>query len=157
MANQIDRASVRTTLTYSLTSRFSAGVEYNPRAGKVSPLANLLAMRETRNRPALILGTSSDRIGTPSGQAFYATFSKNLKRETGLPIAPYGGVVYGTYQEKVRPIGGLNIGFSETVTSLVIFDGVHVHPTFNVSLKSHTISFLLIRGRDPGLSYSVAF
>ena len=157
MANQIDRASVRTTLTYSLTSRFSAGVEYNPRAGKVSPLANLLAMRETRNRPALILGTSSDRIGTPSGQAFYATFSKNLKRETGLPIAPYGGLVYGTYQEKVRPIGGLNIGFSESVTSLVIFDGVHVHPTFNVSLKSHTISFLLIRGRDPGLSYSVAF
>ena len=157
MANQIDRASVRTTLTYWLTSRFSAGVEYNPRAGKVSPLANLLAMRETRNRPALILGTSSDRIGTPSGQAFYATFSKNLKRETGLPIAPYGGVVYGTYQGKVRPIGGLNIGFSETVTSLVIFDGVHVHPTLNLSLKSHTISFLLIRGKDPGLSYSVAF
>ncbi len=157
MANQIDRASLRTTLTYWLTSRFSAGVEYNPRAGKVSPLANLLAIRETRNRPALILGTSSDRIGTPSGQAFYATFSKNLKRETGLPIAPYGGVVYGTFEEKVRPIGGLNIGFSETVTSLVIFDGVHVHPTFNLSLKSHTVSFLLIRGRDPGLSYSVAF
>ena len=157
MANQIDRASVRTTLTYWLTSRFSTGVEYNPRAGKVSPLANFLAIRETSHRPALILGTSSDRIGTPSGQAFYATFSKNLKRETGLPIAPYGGVVYGTYQGKVRPIGGLNIGFSETVTSLVIFDGVHVHPTFNISLKSHTVSFLLIRGRDPGLSYSVAF
>ena len=57
----------------------------------------------------------------------------------------------------MRPIGGLNVGFSESVTSLVIFDGVHVHPTFNVSLKSHTISFLLIRGRDAGLSYSVAF
>ena len=148
---------MRTTLTYWLTSRFSAGVEYNPRAGGVSPLANLLAIRETRNRPALVLGTSSDRIGTPSGQAFYATLSKNLKRETGLPIAPYGGVVYGTYEDNVRPIGGLNVGFSESVTSLVIFDGVHVHPTFNVSLKSHTISFLLIRGRDAGLSYSVAF
>jgi len=148
---------VRTTLTYWLTSRFSAGVEYNPRAGRVSPLANLLAIRETGNRPALVVGTSSDRIGTPSGQAFYATLSKNLKRETGLPIAPYGGVVYGTYEGKVRPIGGLNVGFSESVTSLLIFDGVHVHPTFNVSLKSHNISFLLIRGRDPGLSYSVVF
>ena len=148
---------MRTTLTYWLTSRFSAGVEYNPRAGRVSPLANFLAIRETRNRPALVLGTSSDRIGTPSGQAFYATLSKNLKRETGLPIAPYGGVVYGTYEDKMRPIGGLNVGFSESVTSLVIFDGVHVHPTLNVSLKSHTISFLLIRGRDAGLSYSVAF
>lgn len=148
---------MRTTLTYWLTSRFSAGVEYNPRAGRVSPLANLLAIRETRNRPALVVGTSSDRIGTPSGQAFYATLSKNLKRETGLPIAPYGGVVYGTYEDKVRPIGGLNVGFTESVTSLLIFDGVHVHPTFNVSLKSHTISFLLIRGRDAGLSYSVVF
>ncbi|MCY4586850.1 MAG: hypothetical protein OXB98_12505 [Bryobacterales bacterium] len=148
---------MRTTLTYWLTSRFSAGVEYNPRAGRVSPLANLLAIRETGNRPALVVGTSSDRIGTPSGQAFYATLSKNLKRETGLPIAPYGGVVYGTYEGKVRPIGGLNVGFSESVTSLLIFDGVHVHPTFNVSLKSHNISFLLIRGRDPGLSYSVVF
>ena len=148
---------MRTTLTYWLTSRFSAGVEYNPRAGRVSLLANLLAIRETRNRPALVMGTSSDRIGTPSGQAFYATLSKNLKRETGLPIAPYGGVVYGTYEDKVRPIGGLNVGFSESVTSLVIFDGVHVHPMFNVSLKSHTISFLLIRGRDTGLSYSVVF
>ena len=132
-------------------------MEYNPRAGRVSPLANLLAIRETRNRPALVVGTSSDRIGTPSGQAFYATLSKNLKRETGLPIAPYGGVVYGTYEDKVRPIGGLNVGFTESVTSLLIFDGVHVHPTFNVSLKSHTISFLLIRGRDAGLSYSVVF
>ena len=148
---------MRTTLTYWLTSRFTAGVEYNPRAGRVSPLANLLAIRETGNRPALVVGTSSDRIGTPSGQAFYATLSKNLKRETGLPIAPYGGVVYGTYEGKVRPIGGLNVGFSESVTSFLIFDGVHVHPTFNVSLKSHNISFLLIRGRDPGLSYSVVF
>ena len=89
-------------MTYWLSSRFSAGLEYNPRVGKVSPLANLLAIRETRNRPALMLGTSSDRIGTPSGQAFYATFSKNLKRETGLPIAPYGGVVYGTHEGKTR-------------------------------------------------------
>jgi hypothetical protein len=47
-----------------------------------------LAIPETDRRPALILGTSSDRIGTPDGQSFYATFSKNLKRETELPIAP---------------------------------------------------------------------
>lgn len=124
-------------------------MEYNPRVGRASPLANLLAIREARNRPALVVGTSSDRIGTPSGQAFYATLSKNLKRETGLPISPYGGVAYGTYEGEVRAIGGLNVGFSESVTSLLIFDGVHVHPTFNVSLKHHTISFLLIRGGTP--------
>ena len=38
IANQIPRASVRTTLTYRFVPRFSAGIEYNPRAGKASGL-----------------------------------------------------------------------------------------------------------------------
>lgn len=157
IANQIPRASVRTTLTYKLLPGFSGGVEYNPRAGKASPLANWLAVSETARRPALILGTSSDRIGTPSGQAFYATLSKNLRRETGLPIAPYAGAAYGTYQHRWRPIGGLNIGFFEQLSALVIFDGVHVHPLLNFSHQRHVVSFLMIRGRHPGVSYSISF
>lgn len=157
IANQIPRASVRTTLTYKILPTLSAGVEYNPRARKASPLANWLAVSETRRRPALILGTSSDRIGTPSGQSFYATLSKNLRRETGLPIAPYGGLAYGTYQDRLRPIGGLSIGFTEKFTSLIIFDGVHVHPMLNYSHGTHAFSLLFVRGRHPGLSYSVSF
>lgn len=157
VANQIKRASVRTTLTYRLLPALSAGVEYNPRAGKASPLANWLAVSETKNAPAVILGTSSDRIGTPSGQSFYGTVSKNLKRETKLPIAPYFGVAYGTYESRFRPIGGLSIGFTEQLTSLIIFDGVHVHPLLNYSYKRHAFSFILVRGRNPGVSYSIAF
>jgi hypothetical protein len=157
IANQIPRASVRTTLTYRFHHRFSAGIEYNPRADKVSPLANVLVMPETAKRPALIAGTSSDRIGTPEGQSFYATFSKNLKRETKLPIAPYVGVAYGTYEDRFRPIGGLNIGFTEQFTALVIFDGVHVHPLLSYSHGRHVFSFLMVRGRNPGVSYSISF
>ena len=63
IANQIPRASVRTTLTYKFLPKLSGGIEYNPRADKVSPLANWLAISETKNRPALILGTVTlDRI-----------------------------------------------------------------------------------------------
>ncbi len=157
----IRRAGLRSTLTYRITPRVQAGVEVNPRSekdgGKVGPLFNWLAVPETLRRPAVIVGTSSDRIGTPSGQAFYATASKNLKRETKLPIAPYGGVVYGTHEDRLRPIGGLNVGFTEQVTSLVIFDGVHVHPLLNFGWRQHMFSFVLIRGRHPGVSYSVAF
>ena len=83
IANQIDRAKWRNTLTYRFHPRFTAGVEYNPLAGKVSPLANLVALTETHSRHAVIVGTSSDRIGTPSGQSFYATLSKSLKNFTG--------------------------------------------------------------------------
>ncbi len=157
MANQIPRAGTRTTLTYRFHPRFTAGLEYNPRADKVSPLANWLAIDETLRRPAVILGTSSDRIGTPSGQSYYATVSKNLKRETGLPIAPYIGVAYGTYEDRLRAIGGTSIGFTERLNAMLIFDGVHLHEMITYARGRHAFSFILIRGNDPGVSYSITF
>jgi hypothetical protein len=154
---QIPRASLRTTLTYRINSRLLGGIEYNPRAEKASPLANWIAVQETAHGPAVIVGTSSDRIGTPSGQSFYVTASKNLKRETKLPIAPYLGAAYGTYEDKLRPIGGVNIGFTEQLTGLVIFDGVHVHEMLSYSYQRHVFSFVLVRGAHPGVSYSIGF
>jgi hypothetical protein len=155
----VRRAQLRTTLTYRLTPRLQAGIEVNPRSTeeKANPLVNWLAIPETANTPAVIVGTSSDRIGTPAGQSFYTTASKNLKRETKLPIAPYFGVAYGTYQDRLRYIGGLNIGFTEQLGALVIFDGVHVHLLVNFSFKQHVFSFILVRGKEPGLSYSLSF
>ena len=157
IANQIDRAKWRNTLTYRFHTRFTAGIEYNPLAGKVSPIANLLAITETHGRPALILGTSSDRIGTPSGQSFYATLSKNLKHHTGLPVAPYIGVAYGTFDDRARAIGGLNINFTERWSSTILFDGVRVHPLLNYTYGRHQFGFILERGRNPGGSYSISF
>ena len=157
----VPRASVRTTLTYRLHPRLTAGVEVNPRAdhvnGRVGPLFNWLAVKETENRPALILGTSSDRIGTPDGQSFYATVSKNLKRETGLPIAPYAGVAYSTYEHRWLPLAGLNVNFTRNISSTVIFDGVRVHPLVNYTLGRHAFSFLLAFSNRPGISYSISF
>ena len=157
IANQIDRAKWRHTLTYRFHPRITAGVEYNPLAGKVSPIANVVALTETEKRPALILGTSSDRIGTPSGQSFYVTLSKNLRRETGLPIAPYVGIAYGTYEDRFRAIGGLNINFNERWSSTVIFDGVRVHPLVNYANGRHAFSFIMEKGRNPGMGYSISF
>jgi hypothetical protein len=157
IANQIDRARWRNTLTYRFHPRFTFGVEYNPIAGKASPLANVVALAETAKRPALILGTSSDRIGTPSGQSFYATLSKSLERETGLPVAPYIGIAYGTYDDRLRPIGGINIYFRERWSSTILFDGVRVHPLVNYTHGRHQFGVMFERGRNPGLSYSISF
>lgn len=157
IANQIDRATWRNTLTYRFHPRFTAGVEYNPLAKKVSPLANLVAMTETHTRPALILGTSSDRIGTSSGQSFYATLSKNLKHYTGLPVAPYVGVAYGTFEDRARVIGGLNINLSERWSSTILFDGVRIHPLLNYTYGKHQFGVIFERGRNPGTSYSISF
>jgi hypothetical protein len=40
---------------------------------------------------------------------------------------------------------------------LVIFDGVHVHEMLSFSFQRHVFSFVLIRGRHPGASYSISF
>jgi hypothetical protein len=157
IAKQIDRATWRNTLTYRFHPRFTAGIEYNPLAGKVSPLANLVALTETHHRPAIIIGTSSDRIGTPSGQSFYLTLSKSLKHLTDLPMSPYVGVAYGTYEHRTRVIGGLNITFGERWSSTILFDGVRVHPIVNYTYGRHQFGVIMERGRHPGASYSISF
>jgi hypothetical protein len=157
----VPRAQWRMTLTYRFHPSLTAGVEVNPRAdragGRVSPLLNWLAVKETGKRPALILGTSSDRIGTPDGQSFYATFSKNLKRETKLPIAPYAGVAYSTHDHRWLPLGGLNVQFTPSFSSTLIFDGVRAHPMLNYTRGRHAFSFVLAFANKPGVSYSVTF
>lgn len=153
----INRARWRNTLTYRPFSRLTVGVEYNPLARDVRPLVNFLAVTETENRPAVMLGTSSDRIGTPEGQSYYVTVSKNLKSWTNLPVAPYAGVAYSSFEHRFLPIGGVNVSFSERWSSLVIFDGVKVSPTLSYSRGRHVFSFVLARGNRAGMSYSVSF
>ncbi|MCS6804742.1 MAG: hypothetical protein RMM98_07725 [Acidobacteriota bacterium] len=149
---------MRTTLTYRLWPQLSVGVEYNPRADDVGLLVNWIALSETARRPALIFGTSSDRIGTPSGRSLYLTLSKDLSEQVRLPIAPYGGVAYSTYEDRFLPIGGLFVRFPYNMSSLVIFDGVKVHPTWSFTLKQrHIFTFVLAQGRNPGFSYSISF
>jgi hypothetical protein len=157
LSGQVPRASVRATLTYRFHPRLTAGVEYNPRVGEVAPIANFLAVTETERRPALMFGTSSDRIGTPSGQSFYGIVSKNLKRQTGLPIAPYAGLAYGTFEDRLRPVGGLNVYFNDKFSTTITYNGVHVHPIFNFAYDRHVLSLVMVRGRDPGMSYSISF
>ena len=40
---------------------------------------------------------------------------------------------------------------------MAMFDGVHVHPLVNFNYERHVFTFLLVRGREPGLSYSISF
>lgn len=72
-------------------------------------------------------------------------------------MAPYVGVAYGTYEDKARVIGGVNVRLGERLSSLAIFDGVHLHPTLTYSHGRHGLSLILARSKHPGLSYNVRF
>jgi hypothetical protein len=149
---------VRATLMYRVHPQFHIGLEYNPKVGEVHPLITFIPVTETLNRPAVIFGISSDRIGTPHGTSVYLTTSKDLEHWTGLPVAPYGGIVYSSYDKKYRAIGGLNIRFHPRVTSLVQFDGVKVHPGITYTFNDiHALTFLMIRGKEPGMTYTFSF
>ena len=112
---------------YSGDPRVELGIEFNPKAEQVSPLANVRVLNETASRPAVMVGTSSDRIGTPSGRAYFATLSKDLERATGLPVAPYLGAAYGEFEDETKAIGGLHVRWSDRWTSTHLWDGYNLH------------------------------
>jgi hypothetical protein len=158
---EADRPKLRTTLTYRFTPTFTAGVEYNPLANDVGPIANWVAMTETDTRPALIVGTSSDRIGTSHGRAFYATFSKDLETWTGLPVAPYAGVSYGTFDDELVGIGGLRIRWSERITTTHLWDGHDLHHVIETPLGERATLGLVVVDLDGhvdvGVTFSIGF
>lgn len=123
----VDRARLRLTATYAVNERLAVGLEYNPLDDDLGPLVNLRVLDETENRPALMLGTSSDRIGTPSGRAYYATFSKDVEAHLGLPVAPYIGASFGEFEDEWELIGGLHVRWAEKWSSTHLWDGVNLH------------------------------
>lgn len=156
-----DRARLRGTLTYRFAPTFTAGIEYNPIANDVGPIANWLALPETESRPALIFGTSSDRIGTPHGRAFYGTFSKDLYGWTGLPVAPYVGASFGTFDDELVAIGGLSILWFDSFTTTTLWDGHNLHNLLEVPIGDRQSVGLVVVDVDDrvdvGLTYSFGF
>jgi hypothetical protein len=138
----VDRARTRLTLTRAVGDRLRVGIEANPEGDDYGLLANWRLLDETTRTPALIVGTSSDRIGTPSGRAYFATVSKDLEHTTGLPVAPYLGAAFGEYDDRWRLIGGLGVRWTEHLSSTNLWDGVHLH---------HTLTWTSGSGRRLGL------
>ena len=83
----MERPRWRFTLNYRIHQKLQFGVEYNPVTKEVSPLFNLFLMTEGEGiwRPALFLGTSSDRIGSPPDkQAYFLMWSSKNGHEVKL-------------------------------------------------------------------------
>jgi hypothetical protein len=123
----VDRARVRFTAAYSVTERLTLGVEANPKDDDYGVIANYRVWDETDLRPALILGTSSDRIGTPSGRTYYAMLAKDLSEIVGLPIAPYIGTGFGEFEDEWELLGGVRIAWLERLSTTHMWDSENLH------------------------------
>lgn len=153
----IERAKLRATLLYRLSQDLHVGVEYNPLADEVGLLANYRAVRETRDRPALSFGASSDRIGTPHGRAYYATLSKDLHPYVKIPVDAYFGALYGTFDEEFVFPFGANFRFARGWVFTPQFDGHAGHGLLSYSWDRYTVTGMLVRWRHPGLAINIGF
>src|SRR5688500_3704265 len=158
LEDQVDRATHRIVVMRQWTPAFKAGIEFNPLVDEVGFVANWRLLGETARRPALILGTSSDRIGTSSGQAYYATVAKSLERELGVPLAPYAGVSWSEADERFLFPFGASVSLTDRVSAMLQNDGVHTHGSFTLALGPNwSVTFLAIRLEDPGVTFGARF
>ena len=135
-----------------LTPSLKAGIEWNALENEVGIVANWRAISETRTRPALIFGTSSDRIGTPSGQSYYATVSKSLGR-----VAPYAGVSYSGYADKLLVPFGMNVALPRGLSAMVMNDGVHTHLSATYARSRISVTLLAVERQHVGVTIGTAF
>lgn len=157
LTGQIDRATNRTILMHQLRPNLKLGVEWNPGADEVGFVANWRALPEAPRRPAVIFGTSSDRIGTPEGQSYYVTVSKSLHDETGLPIAPYVSASYSTFENRMLYPFGVNVAIGSNWSAMLINDGVHTHVSATCAWDRFAVTLLAVERKALGITIGARF
>ena len=115
----------------------------------------LFLLMETEARPALFLGTSSDRIGSPSGkQSYFATVSKYIPQ---LRTSFYGSLNYSEWDQKFNfPVGvGVELGKGFSVRPM--YDGDRGHAMLNYFATQFGVSLMYVWFETIGVSFSVGF
>ena len=157
LSGQIDRATHRTIVAFHATADLKVGVEWNPLADEVGVVANWRLLRETEHRPAIIAGTSSDRIGTPSGQAWFVTASKGFALTPRYSVAPYAGLSWSGSEDRMLYPFGANVAIGDRTSAMYIYDGVHSHISASRGFGRWVATALLVRMKDPGVALGVRF
>jgi hypothetical protein len=152
---ELDRPRWRSTLNYSLTPKLQVGVEYNPAAGEVGPLLTWFLRTEAERRPALFVGTSSDRIGSPEGtQSYYLTASKH---HPSWPVSAYVSVNYSEWDGGVNVPFGAYLDLGRGVSLQPMYDGQRSHLLVNWQRERYGVSLLWVWLEEAGISFNVGF
>lgn len=154
-----ERPRWRTTLTARVAPRLQVGLEYNPNAPDetLNPVGNYFLQTETDTRPGIIAGFSSDRIGTPSGMAYFVTAQKQLGGERGR-VAPYVGLSYSEWGRELLVPFGASLALSDSVTLLPMCDGKYGHTTLSWSDgRGRTFSLVAAFNKRMGVAFSQNF
>ena len=101
------------------------GVEWNPAAEEVGPIATWFLSTETDRRPAVFVGTSSDRIGSPPHtQSYYLTIAKSF---VTVPVAPYATLNWSEWDEALNIPFGMQVRLGSNLSVQPMYDGHRSH------------------------------
>ena len=155
MDTGLPRPRWRATANIRVIPTLQLGLEYNPVAGEVGPLATWFLLTETERRPALFLGTSSDRIGSPEGtQAGYATLAKYLPR---VRTSPYVSVHYSGWDEEWNVPFGANVELGGGWSIQPMYDGNRTHLLATFATTRYSATALWAWLERAGVALSVGF
>jgi hypothetical protein len=137
--------------------RLNLGIEWNPGESEVGPLANLFLLMETRTRPALSLGTSSDRIGTERGKtSVYLTAAKRWPSPS-VPLSGYVSLNWSETDDAVNvPFGG-TVHLGERYDLRAMYDGQRTHLLAGASVGRVQVTALLVWLEHAGIALSTGF
>ena len=155
MDTELSRPRWRATANYAVLPTLQLGAEYNLAAGEVCPLLTWFLLTETERRPALFLGTSSDRIGSPEGkQAYYATVAKYLPP---LRASPYVTLNNSEWDNGWNvPFGaGFELGGGYSLRPM--YDGNRTHLLGTYATERWSATFIWAWLERAGASISVGF
>ncbi len=135
----MDRARTRIVGSWRATTRLSLALEWNPGEEELLPNFNFSPSLPGEHIPGVgvITGTSSDRIGTPDGRAWFASLSLSPQSMGwDIPVTGYVGASYGTHANDLRAIGGLRWSLSDRLSAGILHDGEQIHGMASYQLGS---------------------
>ncbi len=131
------------------------GVEFNLEVEEIGPLVTWFLTTESHRRPAIFLGTSSDRIGSPEGrQSYYATIAKHAPH---LPVSAYVTINYSEWDYAFNLPFGVTGWIGENFSIQPMYDGQRTHLTVNYSTGRFGASLLWVWLENAGISLSAGF
>ena len=152
---ELPRPRWRATANYRVIPTLQLGAEYNPVADEVGPLATWFLLTEGERRPALFLGTSSDRIGSPEGtQSYYLTMAKVLPL---VRTSPYVSLNYSEWDDGWNVPFGANVELGHGLSLQPMYDGHRTHLLASYATERLSATLIWAWLERAGVAVSVGF
>lgn len=151
----LDRPRWRSTLSYRILPQLQIGVEVNPEADEIGPLLTWFLLTEDERKPALFLGTSSDRIGSPAGEQSY--FLTAAKHHPSWPVSAYVSLNYSEWDEDINFPFGVEVELDDSFSLRPMYDGQRSHLMLNYAGQRFGASLIWVWLERVGFAISTTF